>query len=62
MAGKRVVVTRPPADAMPLVAMLRERGAEAFVIPTVAIEPLADRTPLVEAIPGCGRARTTGSS
>jgi uroporphyrinogen-III synthase len=50
LAGKRVVVTRPPADAMPLVAMLRERGAKAFVIPTVAIEPVADRTPLVDAI------------
>ena len=50
LAGKRVVVTRPPEDAMPLVAMLRERGAETFVIPTVAIEPLADRTPLVNSI------------
>jgi uroporphyrinogen-III synthase len=39
LAGRRVAVTRAPEQAAGLVALLRERGAEPVVCPTIAIQP-----------------------
>ena len=42
--GVRVVVTRPRRQARPLIAALRERGAEPILLPTIRVEPIADTT------------------
>jgi len=42
LAGRRVVVTRPREHAGPLVRELEQHGAEAPVVPLIAVEPLAD--------------------
>ena len=42
LAGKRVVVTRPREHAGPLVAELERQGAEASVVPLIAVAPLED--------------------
>jgi uroporphyrinogen-III synthase len=39
LAGRRVAVTRAPAQAADLLALLRARGAEPLACPTIAIEP-----------------------
>jgi uroporphyrinogen-III synthase len=39
LAGRRVAVTRAPAQAADLLALLRERGAEALACPTIAVRP-----------------------
>jgi uroporphyrinogen-III synthase len=44
--GARVVVTRPRRQSEPLAAALRRCGAEAILLPTIRIEPVADTTAL----------------
>ncbi len=41
---RRLLVTRPPARAMALATALRDAGFEPVRVPTVAIEPPADRS------------------
>lgn len=48
--GRRVVVTRSRPQASQLVESLEELGAEAIEFPVIKIEPVADDTPLREAI------------
>ncbi|HEY6808096.1 MAG TPA: uroporphyrinogen-III synthase [Gemmatimonadales bacterium] len=50
LAGKRIVVTRPRAQADGLVAALRALGAEPVVAPVIAIEPLPDLSRLRAAL------------
>jgi uroporphyrinogen-III synthase len=50
--GRRVVVTRPAAQAGALAARLREYGAEPVLCPAIRILPPADRTPLDAALAG----------
>jgi uroporphyrinogen-III synthase len=42
LRGKRVVVTRPREHAVPLVRGLEKLGAEAWVVPLIAVEPMLD--------------------
>ncbi|MGH7149990.1 MAG: uroporphyrinogen-III synthase [Planctomycetota bacterium] len=46
MEGRRVLVTRPRAQASSLLALLEERGAEGIPFPTVEIRPVADLSAL----------------
>jgi hydroxymethylbilane synthase len=46
LPGVRVVVTRPRRQAEPLVAALRERGANPLRLPMIRIEPVADSAAL----------------
>lgn len=39
LAGRRIAVTRAPAQAADLVALLRERGAEPLACATIAVQP-----------------------
>jgi len=50
LAGKRIVVTRPRAQAAALCGPLAERGAEPILFPTIEVAPLEDYTALDEAI------------
>jgi uroporphyrinogen-III synthase len=50
LQGKRIVVTRPEAQAGGLAARLRELGAEPIACPAIAIAPPADYAPLDAAI------------
>jgi uroporphyrinogen III methyltransferase/synthase len=50
--GKRVLVTRGTEQAGGAAALLREEGAEAVVVPTIAIEPPGDAEPLARALEG----------
>jgi uroporphyrinogen III methyltransferase / synthase len=50
LRGKRVLVTRPRAQAEGLVERLAELGAEPVVFPTIAIAPLEDTSQLDQAI------------
>jgi uroporphyrinogen-III synthase len=50
LVGRRVAVTRAPEQAAGLVALLRDRGAEPVVCPTIAIEPPASYASLDAAI------------
>ncbi|MFN9744993.1 MAG: uroporphyrinogen-III synthase [Betaproteobacteria bacterium] len=43
---RRLIVTRPRAQALPWVKALREYGVDAVALPLIAIEPLADPAPL----------------
>jgi uroporphyrinogen-III synthase len=43
---RRLIVTRPQAQAAPWVQALRERGVDAVALPLIGIEPLADPAPL----------------
>lgn len=43
---RRLIVTRPLAQALPWVAALRGRGVDAVALPLIGIEPLADPAPL----------------
>lgn len=53
--GKAVLVTRAPHQAASLAALLRERGADARVAPTIAIVPPEDPEPLRRAAREVGR-------
>jgi uroporphyrinogen III methyltransferase/synthase len=50
LQGRRVVVTRAREQAGELAARLAEAGAEPIEFPTIAIEPVADATPLDRAL------------
>lgn len=50
LAGLRVLVTRPVHQSADFIAALRSLGAEPIAFPTIEIVPLADTTPLDEAI------------
>ncbi|HEX3342926.1 MAG TPA: uroporphyrinogen-III synthase [Polyangiaceae bacterium] len=50
LAGKRVLVTRAGEQAGTAAALLREEGAEAVVVPTIAVEPPEDAAPLAAAV------------
>lgn len=49
LAGRRVLVTRAPAQAPELAEALRARGAEVLVLPTLALAPPEDPEPLARA-------------
>jgi uroporphyrinogen III methyltransferase/synthase len=42
LAGKRVLITRPPAQAPDLAALLEAAGAEVLTLSSIGIEPLED--------------------
>jgi uroporphyrinogen III methyltransferase/synthase len=50
LAGRRVVVTRPVAQAAALTRRLEALGAEVVAVPTIRLEPPEDWRPLDEAI------------
>lgn len=50
LAGKRVVITRPPHQAAPFAERLRALGAEPVIVPLVTIRPPADPAPLEAAL------------
>lgn len=50
LAGRRVVVTRAEAQGRALEAVLRERGADPVLVPTIEIHPPSDPGPLVDAV------------
>ena len=50
--GKRILVTRPRAQAGRLATLLEANGAEVVALPAIAIEPPDDWGPLDEAIRG----------
>jgi uroporphyrinogen-III synthase len=43
---RRLIVTRPAAQARPWVAALRAQGVDAVALPLIGIEPLADLAPV----------------
>lgn len=47
--GKRILVTRAREQAGRTAALLRERGADPVVVPTIEIQPPSDPAPLAEA-------------
>jgi uroporphyrinogen-III synthase len=54
--GLRVIVTRPLAQALPWVEMLRGGGFDALALPLIDIEPAADPAPVHDAwtrVAGC---------
>jgi len=50
LAGKRIVITRPPHKAGSFARLLREMGAEPVLVPTIAIQPPRDPSPLDRAL------------
>lgn len=50
LQGKRILVTRPRAQASRFAALLREHGAEPVEVPTIQIAPPASWAPLDRAI------------
>jgi uroporphyrinogen III methyltransferase/synthase len=52
LQGKRILVTRPRAQAGRLATLLEASGAEVVALPSIAIEPPEDWGPLDEAIRG----------
>jgi len=48
--GRRVVVTRPRAQAGGLAALLEEQGADVVAFPTIVLVPPADPAPLARAV------------
>jgi uroporphyrinogen III methyltransferase/synthase len=52
--GKRIVVTRSREQASELVRQLMELGADVLEIPTIAIKPAKDATPMREAVQSMG--------
>ncbi len=55
LAGKRIVITRPPHQADALADRLRELGAEPVLLPTITIQPPRDLAPLDDALRHLGR-------
>lgn len=50
LAGKRIVITRPPHKAESFAAKLRDLGAVPVLIPTITIQPPSDPVPLDDAL------------
>ena len=50
LAGKRILVTRPAAQAATLAALIEEQGGEAICFPLLTIAPADDAQPLLQAI------------
>ena len=50
LAGKRIVITRPGAQAQQFVTMLRQAGAVLIIFPTIQIEPIPNNVQLVTAL------------
>jgi uroporphyrinogen III methyltransferase/synthase len=50
LAGKRVLVTRTLEQAGSTASLLRERGAEPVLVPTIEIHPPTDSAPLARAV------------
>ncbi|MEX2613345.1 MAG: uroporphyrinogen-III synthase [Gaiellaceae bacterium] len=50
LEGRRIVVTRPREQAAELAEALEQLGAEAVIVPLVAIEPVEDERPLAAAL------------
>jgi len=48
--GKRIAVTRTRQQAGGLLSLLREMGADAYELPTIRIEPPAEKTAFLEAL------------
>jgi len=48
--GRRIAVTRTGKQAGGLLALLRDMGADAYELPTIRIEPPADKIPFIEAL------------
>lgn len=49
LAGRHIVVTRPAGQATHLAEALVERGAQPVLFPVLAIEAVADTTPILDA-------------
>lgn len=54
LAGRKVVITRPRAQAADFLARLEELGAEVILFPTIRIDPLDDRAALDAAVARAG--------
>lgn len=52
--GKRILVTRAREQAGIAAALLRERGADPVVMPTIEIHPPSDPAPMIEAVSALG--------
>lgn len=52
--GKRVLVTRAREQAAGAAAMLRERGADPVVVPTIEIHPPSDPSAMIDAVQSMG--------
>jgi uroporphyrinogen III methyltransferase/synthase len=52
--GKRVLVTRAREQAGGAAALLRERGADPVVVPTIEIHPPGDPGPMIDAVAALG--------
>lgn len=50
LAGKRIVITRPPPKAEAMADRLRALGAHPILLPTIAIQPPTDTGPLDRAL------------
>ncbi|MCC7448521.1 MAG: uroporphyrinogen-III synthase [Anaerolineae bacterium] len=50
LAGKRIAITRPEAQAADFVAALRQAGAIPIIFPTIQIAPIPDNEPLDSAL------------
>ena len=50
LAGRRILVTRPLAQAGPLVAAIEQRGGQGVVFPLIDIAPADDLLPLAKAL------------
>ena len=48
--AKRIAVTRTGKQAGGLLSLLRDMGADAYELPTIRIEPPADKIPFIEAL------------
>jgi hydroxymethylbilane synthase len=57
LRGRRVVVTRPQAQAGPLIDLLQQCGAEVLPLPVIRVEPVADTRALDAALRDAQRGR-----
>ncbi|HEY7122446.1 MAG TPA: uroporphyrinogen-III synthase [Ktedonobacterales bacterium] len=55
LAGKRVLITRPPAQAPDLAALLEAEGARVITLSSISIEPLEDASALDAALQALAR-------
>ncbi len=55
LAGKRIVITRPPHKAADFADRLRDLGADPVILPTITIRPPVDLAPLDAALQDLSR-------